>query len=97
MKVDYGEIIFQSTEGVTEDQGMVLFQDFAFLGILFSLVIWTFGGPLWTVHIFLYGFLTKIVVSISIHGLPGGQFAYRPWNSKARLRFAVQARRNPGR
>ena len=25
MKVDYGEIIFQSTEGITEDQGMVHF------------------------------------------------------------------------
>ena len=23
MKVDYGEIIFQSTEGITEDQGLV--------------------------------------------------------------------------
>ena len=25
MKVDYGEIIFQSTEGITEDKGMVQF------------------------------------------------------------------------
>ena len=25
MKVDYGEIIFQSSEGITEDQGMVQF------------------------------------------------------------------------
>ena len=27
MKVDYGEIIFQSTEGITEDQGMVHFEN----------------------------------------------------------------------
>ena len=32
MKVDYGEIIFQSTEGVTEDQGMVQFSRFCIFG-----------------------------------------------------------------
>ena len=44
MKVDYGEIIFQSTEGITEDQGMVQFLRFYSLRVKAHIVNFIANG-----------------------------------------------------
>ena len=78
MKVDYGEIIFQSTEGVTEDQGMVqflsfwTFRDFVQFWFLGPSAV-RYGPSVFPCTAFLPGSSSTDHFPISIYGRPVGR------------------------